>query len=60
MAATGSWIAFGSGSRTFSVNVPLLSGEGIGRIVFGVGALIMWLIVIGVAVQTWRKLRGER
>ena len=54
-ALVASWIAFGPGERAFSGTVP--TGPTLGRIVFGIGALIMWLGTIGFAVSGARKLR---
>jgi hypothetical protein len=54
----GSWIAFGPGDRAFSGTFAV--GATLGRIVFGIGALIVWLGLIGYAVSRARKLpRGE-
>lgn len=59
-AMIGTWIAFGPGTRSFSVSVPFLSikgaGELIGRAAFGLGAIITWLCLIAVAVSGWRRL----
>jgi hypothetical protein len=63
LAATGSWVAFGTGERKFKSTISTFgmshSGAGdewIGRIVFGIGAVICWLFLILVARQGWRKL----
>jgi len=64
-AAIGSWVAFGPGVRSFGSNLPLLSSSGanemIGRIAFGIGAVITWLCLIAFARYGWRKLvrRGK-
>lgn len=61
LASIGTWVAFGSGTRHFSVggivNGPL--GEGIGRAAFGVGAIIAWLIVAVFARAGWRRIFGK-
>ena len=58
-AMIGSFVAFGPGTRSFSVSVPFVSTGGgsemFGRIAFGVGAIITWLCLILVAVGGWRK-----
>jgi len=58
-AMIGSFVAFGPGTRSFSVSVPFVSMNGgseiLGRIAFGVGAIITWLCLILVAVGGWRK-----
>jgi hypothetical protein len=51
----GSWIAFGPGDRAFSGTVPV--GTTLGRIMFGIGAVIVWLGLIAYAVSGARKLR---
>ena len=54
----GSWIAFGPGERAFSGKIP--GGATLGRILFGIGALLVWLGLIAYAVSGARKLlRGE-
>lgn len=54
-ALVGSWIAFGPGERAFSGTLPI--GPSIGRIAFGIGAIICWLATIGFAVSGARKLK---
>lgn len=62
-AMIGSFIAFGPGTRSFSVSVPFVSMSGgseiFGRVAFGLGAIITWLCLILVAVSGWRKLVGR-
>jgi hypothetical protein len=63
LAAIGSFVAFGPGTRSFSVRVPIVSTSGgseiVGRGAFGVGAIITWLGLILVAVGGWRKLMSR-
>jgi hypothetical protein len=58
-AMIGSFVAFGPGTRSFSVSLPFGSTSGgseiFGRVAFGVGAIITWLCLILVAVNGWRK-----
>jgi hypothetical protein len=63
LATVASWVAFGPGEREFSNSIALpfwqskgASGETTGRIAFGVGAVMGWLIFLAMAVQGWRKL----
>jgi hypothetical protein len=58
-AAIGSWVAFGPGERAFTVSAPFGSGPArdiVGRIAFGIGAIITWLCAIAVVVVGARKL----
>lgn len=59
-AAIGTWIAIGSGPRAFAVSMPFVStqttGDLVGRTVFGLGAVIVWICVIAFTVSTVRKL----
>jgi hypothetical protein len=57
-AAIGSWIAFGPGERAFGGTIPV--GATGGRIAFGIGAVIVWLCLIGYAVSGARKLMKRR
>jgi hypothetical protein len=60
LASIGTWVAFGPGDRNFSgTGFFLLSAEGrdtAGRIIFGFGAVLTWLIAIALAVSGARKL----
>jgi hypothetical protein len=60
LAIIGSWVAFGPGPRAFSgTGMFLFSPEAnamVGRIVFGLGAVLTWLITITLAVSGARKL----
>jgi hypothetical protein len=58
LAAIGTWIAFGPGEREFSGGLPFLSPSAnsmIGRIAFGVGAVLTWLCLAAIAVSGLRK-----
>jgi hypothetical protein len=58
-AVIGTWVAFGPGERTFTVSAPFGSGPAgdiVGRIAFGIGAIITWLCTIAVVVIGARKL----
>ena len=60
LATIGSWVAIGSGPHAFSLSAPLVemqtTGEMIGRTVFGLGAVIVWIYMIALTVGTVRKL----
>jgi hypothetical protein len=60
LATIGTWIAIGSGPRAFSISASHIEmqtfGEAIGRAVFGLGAVIVWILVIALTVGTVRKL----
>ena len=64
LASIGTWIAIGAGPRAFTVSGPFLemrtAGEAIGRTVFGLGAVIVWIYVIALTVNTVRKLLDRR
>lgn len=60
LAVAGTWVAFGPGERHFVL--PILAwgswAEAIGRVAFGLGALIAWLIAALMARQAARTLFG--
>jgi hypothetical protein len=60
LATIGTFVAIGSGPRAFSLSAPFVemqtTGEAIGRMVFGLGAVIAWIYVIALTVGTVRKL----
>jgi hypothetical protein len=64
LATIGTYVAIGSGPRTFSLSAPFVemqtTGEVVGRTVFGLGAVIVWIIVIALTVGTVRKLFDRR
>jgi hypothetical protein len=64
LATIGTWIAIGSGPRAFSFTGPFVemhtTGEVIGRTVFGLGAVIVWIYVIAITVSTVRKFFDRR
>jgi len=64
LASIGTWVAFGAGPRTFSgTGMFMLSLEVnamIGRIMFGIGAVLAWLITIVLAVSGARKLMSGK
>ncbi len=61
LASIGTWIAIGPGERTFSMMLPAKGslGETVGRVAFGVGAAITWLMAIAVALKGLRKFLGK-
>jgi hypothetical protein len=64
LAIIGTWIAIGSGPRAFSLSAPFIemqtTGEVIGRVVFGLGAVIRWIYVVALTVGTVRKMFDRR
>jgi len=58
-ATIGTWIAIGSGPRAFTIGGSFgemqTSGQTLGRVVFGLGAVIVWIYVIALSVGTVRK-----
>jgi hypothetical protein len=64
LAAIGTWIAIGAGPRAFSVTAPFVdmrtTGQLVGRTMFGLGAVIVWIYVIALTVGTVRKIFDRR
>jgi hypothetical protein len=64
LAIIGTWIAIGSGPRAFTISAPFgeirTAGETIGRTMFGLGAVIVWIYVIALTIGTVRKIFGRR
>ena len=62
-ATIGTWVAIGSGPRDFTITLPLgamqTGGDLIGRVMFGLGAVIIWIVVIALTVSTVRKLTNR-
>jgi hypothetical protein len=59
-ATIGTWVAIGSGPRGFNMSLSFgavpITGDLLGRTVFGLGAVIVWISVIALTVSTARKL----
>jgi hypothetical protein len=62
LAAIGTWVAFGPGERHFSISGPIAGplGDDIGRVVFGLGAILTWLLVAALARAGAKKLFGGK
>ena len=64
LTAIAAWIAFGPGPRQFSVTgLPFLGpkgGETIGRVAFGIGAILSATVFVAFAVVSIRRLRRSR
>jgi len=64
LAIIGTYVAIGSGPRAFNLTAPFMemqtTGEVVGRTVFGLGAVIVWIFVIALTVGTVRKLFDRR
>jgi hypothetical protein len=62
LATIATWIALGDGERGFRVagffSGP--AGDGIGRIVFGIGAIMTWLAVIAFVRVGARRIFGKQ
>src|SRR5580704_2681257 len=60
MGALFSWISIGSGPREFTMSTPVgtspLGNSVIGRIAFGIGAVLFWIIFVAIAVIAARRL----
>ncbi len=61
LAGLASWVAFGGGTREFSMTGTIAApiGEGIGRVAFGFGAILSWLIVAMMARAGAKKFFGK-
>ena len=59
LATIGTWVAIGAGPRSFGLSVPFAemhtAGETIGRTIFALGAVIVWIYLIALTVGTVRK-----
>jgi hypothetical protein len=62
LAAAATWVAFGAGSRQFVLPVPVGGslGENIGRVAFGLSAVLAWLITAAYARAGAKKIFGKK
>jgi hypothetical protein len=59
-AMVGSWIASGPGAHG---SLPFSSSDSLdvlGRAIFAIGAVVIWLGLIAVAISGWRKRAGGK
>ena len=59
-AMVGSWIALGPGAHG---SLPFSSSDSLdvlGRVVFAIGAVVIWIGLIAVAIRGWRKRVGGK
>jgi hypothetical protein len=61
LAAITTWIAFGPGRRAFTVALPFVGrgpgDETVGRVVFGFGAVLLWVFLVVFLVVSVQRLR---
>lgn len=58
LAVIGSWIAFGPGERSFTASGSFVGrvGQTVGRVAFGIGAVVMWLFIVAIVIDGARRL----
>lgn len=59
LGIVASWVAFGPGPRHFSGSGSIF-GETTGRMLFGIGAALIWVVLLGVAVSAVRSYLARR
>jgi len=64
LGAVATWVAFGPGPRGFTVTLPFVGrgpgDETLGRAVFGIGAVLMWVFLIVFVVVSIQRIRRNR
>jgi len=64
LAAVGTWVAFARGPRAFSVTLPFVGrgpgDETVGRVAFGIGAVLMWIFLVVFVVVSVQRIRRNR
>jgi hypothetical protein len=56
LGVVATWIAFGPGKRTFTGSGALL-GEAVGRAAFGIGAVLIWIVLAFIISSAVRRQR---
>ena len=63
LATIFTWIAFGPGPRAFTVTLPFVGrgpgSESVGRAVFGIGAVLIWVFFAVFVVVSAQRLRRK-
>jgi len=64
LGAVTTWVAFGPGSRAFTVTLPFVGrgpgDETVGRAAFGIGAVLMWIFLVVFVMISVRRIRRDR
>ena len=64
LGAVATWIAFGPGPRAFTVMLPFVGrgpgDETLGRAVFGISAVLMWVFLIVFVVVSVQRIRRNK
>ena len=64
LCAVATWVAFGPGPRAFTVTLPFVGrgpgDETVGRAVFGIGAVLMWVFLLVFVVVSVRRIRRNK
>ena len=63
LGAVATWVAFGSGPRTFTATGTFGSGqtsERLGRMLFGAGAMLLAAVFVALLVVSVKRLRARR
>jgi hypothetical protein len=59
LGAVFTWIAIGPGKRSFTGNGAIF-GETAGRVAFGIGAALIWIVLAAIAIVKVRRLVQRR
>ena len=64
LAAVATLVAFGPGPRAFTVTLPFVGrgpgDETVGRVAFGIGAVLMWVILAAFVVVSVQRIRRNK
>ena len=64
LGAVATWVAFGPGPRAFTVTPPWVGrgpgDETVGRAVFGIGAVLMWIFLAVFVVVSVKRIRRDK
>jgi hypothetical protein len=60
LGIVASWVAFGPGERHFTGSGSIFLGESAGRAVFGIGAVLIWIAWLAMAVAGVRRLLARQ
>jgi hypothetical protein len=59
LGVAATWVAFGPGQRHFTGSGSFL-GETGGRTMFGIGAVLIWALLVAMVVTGLRRLREPK
>jgi hypothetical protein len=60
LGIVASWVAFGPGQQHFAGSGSIFFGEAAGCTVFGIGAILIWIVLLAMVIAGVRRLLAHK